>query len=108
MAGLKESIREVGSRSLRRTIAEINAGNKNPIRKSVSPGKAIYDAQFLASTKVAADAQKHSNSLQRWELENTRHILQLQRAKDSNKSQDIITALEEKYDNFLDKEVTMN
>lgn len=101
LAALKDTIKDVGSRSLRRTIAEINAGSKNPLRKSVSPGKALYDAQFLASTKVAANAQKHSNSLQRWELENTRHQSMISRAVSRNRSAEEIDILENLYDDFL-------
>ena len=57
LATLKRNIKDLGSRSLRRTVAQINAGDGFYVRQSVCPGKAKLDAEMAAITRLAVEAQ---------------------------------------------------
>lgn len=60
LATLKKNIKELGSRSLRRTMTEINAGASSAtgsitdyVRQSVSPGKERIDAEMCSNARIA-------------------------------------------------------
>ena len=103
LATLKGNIKDLGSRSLRRTVAEINAGGGSYVRQSVSPGKAKPDAEMAASTRLAVEAQITTNKLQNCELELKRHELRIDVAVRRGKPRDGIEELRYECDSFLNK-----
>ena len=103
LATLKRNIKDLESRSLRRTVAEINAGGGSYVRQSVSPGKAKLDAEMAASTRLAVEAQITTNKLQNWELELKRFELRIDAAVRRGKPRDEIEELRDEYDFFLRK-----
>lgn len=93
LATLKKNIKELGSRSLRRTMAKINAGASSAtgssadyVRQSVSPGKARIDAEMCSNARLAVEAQISTNKMQAWEIELRRLELRIDAAVKRQKS----------------------
>ena len=84
---------------MRRTVAQINAGDGFYVRKSVSPGKAKLDAEMAAITRLAVEAQITTNKLQNWVIE----LKRIDAAVRRGKSRDEIEELRDEYDSFLSK-----